>query len=195
VVPYGGLLQARLAPGETVVIHGATGAYGSAAVLVAIALGASYVVAGRNRDALERLGALPRFIPVAMTGDAAADTHALRDAAGPPDCALDMVGRANSADGTLATLHRLGRGGRLVLMGSMTVPLPVDYAQLLRAGREILGNFMYPSVAPRLLLQLAASGQLALDRIPVDVLPLAELPEAMRRADQPGAPLVVIADQ
>jgi alcohol dehydrogenase len=130
VVPYGGLLRARLAPGETVVIHGATGAYGSAAVLVAIALGASHVVAaGRNRDALERLGALPRVIPVAMTGDAAADTRALRDAAGTPDCALDMVGRANSADGTLATLHALGRGGRLVLMGSMTVPLPVDYAR------------------------------------------------------------------
>jgi alcohol dehydrogenase len=28
VVPYGGLLRARLDPGETVVIHGATGAYG-----------------------------------------------------------------------------------------------------------------------------------------------------------------------
>jgi threonine dehydrogenase-like Zn-dependent dehydrogenase len=54
---------------------------------------------------------------------------------------------------------------------------------------------MYQRDAPRRLLQLAASGQLALDRIPVDVLPLAELPEAMRRAEQPGAPLVVIADQ
>ena len=77
-------------------------------------------------------------------------------------------------------------------MGSMTVPLPLDYAQLLRTGREILGNFMYPRQAPRLLLQLAASGQLDLERIPVVTQPLAQLPDAMRRAEQPGAPLVVL---
>ena len=72
------------------------------------------------------------------------------------------------------------------------MPLPIDYAQLLRSGKEILGNFMYPPQAPRRLLQLAASGQLDLERIPVTTLPLAELPAAMRRAEQPGAPLVVM---
>jgi alcohol dehydrogenase len=193
VVPYGGFLRGRLAPGELVVVHGATGAFGSAAVLVAIAMGASQVIAaGRNQATLARLAGLPRVITVRMTGDIDADARALRDAAGPADCALDMIGRAGTAHGTLATLNSLRRGGRLVLMGSMTVPLPLDYAQLLRTGREILGNFMYPRQAPRLLLQLAASGQLDLERIPVVTQPLAQLPDAMRRAEQPGAPLVVL---
>src|SRR5205814_9267176 len=108
------------------------------------------------------------------------------------DCALDMIGRADSADGTLATLNALRRGGRMVLMGSMKVPLPIDYAQLPRSGKEILGNFMYPAQAPRRLLQLVASGQPDLAHIPVTTLPLAELPAAMRRAEEPGAPLVVM---
>ena len=48
-VPYGGLVRGRLAAGETIVITGATGAYGSAAVLLSLALGAARVVAaGRN---------------------------------------------------------------------------------------------------------------------------------------------------
>jgi predicted enzyme related to lactoylglutathione lyase len=45
VVPYGGLVRGRLAAGETVIVNGATGAYGAAAVLMALAMGASRVVA------------------------------------------------------------------------------------------------------------------------------------------------------
>jgi alcohol dehydrogenase len=37
VVPFGGLLRGRLAAGETLAVAGATGAYGGAAVLLAIA--------------------------------------------------------------------------------------------------------------------------------------------------------------
>ena len=58
-VPYGGLLRGRLAAGETIVVTGATGAYGSAAVLLSLALGAGRVVAaGRNKSALEALAQL-----------------------------------------------------------------------------------------------------------------------------------------
>ena len=45
VVPYGGLVRGRLAAGETVIVNGATGAYGTAAVLVALAMGAGMVTA------------------------------------------------------------------------------------------------------------------------------------------------------
>ena len=45
IVPYGGLLRGRLAAGETLVVNGATGAYGTAAVLLGLALGAARLVA------------------------------------------------------------------------------------------------------------------------------------------------------
>lgn len=43
----------------------------------------------------------------------------------------------------LASLRSLNRGGRLILMGTMTVPLPVSYVEMMFNGREIIGQFMY----------------------------------------------------
>ena len=57
VVPFGGLRRGRLAAGEIVVVNGAAGAFGSAAVLDALALGAGRVVAlGRRRRSRFRHG-------------------------------------------------------------------------------------------------------------------------------------------
>jgi alcohol dehydrogenase len=71
LVPFGGLLAGELQPGEILVVNGATGPFGSAGVMVGLALGARAVIAtGRNQRALgelaRRLG--PRVIPVAMHG-------------------------------------------------------------------------------------------------------------------------------
>lgn len=56
LVPYGGFLAANLQPGETVLVSGATGNFASAAVSVALAMGAERVVApGRNQTALDDL--------------------------------------------------------------------------------------------------------------------------------------------
>ena len=194
LVPYGGLLRGRLRAGETVVVNGATGGFGSAGVHVARAMGACTVVAaGRNASALSRLAACDRVRTVRLSGDVAADATALRDAAGGHvDLALDLVGAAGSAASTMATLDSLGRTGRLVLMGSMTTPLPIDYTMLMVTGREIIGNFMYPGEAPARLLALVASGLLDLTAIPTVHRPLDELEQAMDQAAVPNAPLVVV---
>src|SRR5229473_3995219 len=56
LVPYGGFLAANLQAGETVLISGATGNFGSAGVAVALAMGAACVVApGRNQAVLDDL--------------------------------------------------------------------------------------------------------------------------------------------
>ncbi|HEY5205040.1 MAG TPA: zinc-binding dehydrogenase, partial [Roseiarcus sp.] len=144
-VPYGGLLRGRLAAGETIVVTGATGAYGSAAVLLSLALGAGRVVAaGRNRLALEALAQLggSRVATVTLSGDVEADAKALRAAAGGgAQMAFDMVGNARDPSATLAALKSLRRGGRLVLMGSMGVPLPISYLDVMLNNLEIIGQF------------------------------------------------------
>ena len=45
LVPFGGLLAAELQAGETLLVHGATGSFGSAGVAVALAMGAGCVIA------------------------------------------------------------------------------------------------------------------------------------------------------
>jgi alcohol dehydrogenase len=151
VIPYGGLVRGRLAAGETLIVNGATGAYGSAAVFVARAMGAGRVVAaGRNADKLDVLvrRAGRAVLPVVLSGDVQKDAAALRKAAGGgADIGFDMVGGAAEPSSTLAALNSLRRGGRLVLMGSMTVDLPVSYMQLMINSLEIIGNFMYPASA------------------------------------------------
>ena len=162
IIPYGGLLRGRLAAGETVIVNGATGAYGTAAVLVAIAMGAGRVIAaGRNAAALEAVARAggPRVTTVVLKGDVQTDA---------------------------AALHSLRRGGRLVLMGSMTTDLPVPYTALMLNSWEILGQFMYPASVYRRLLDLLRSGQLDISPIRPRVYPLAALPEAMEAAADAG---------
>src|SRR6188508_2003597 len=56
LVPYGGFLAANLQAGEIALVNGATGSFGSAAVAVALGMGAQCVVAtGRNEQALTEL--------------------------------------------------------------------------------------------------------------------------------------------
>jgi alcohol dehydrogenase len=141
IIPYGGLLRGRLAAGEMLVVNGATGAYGTAAVLLGIAMGAGRVIAaGRNRTALEAVSRVggQRVSSVALTGDIKADAQRLRVASGGgAHMAFDIVGQAGDANATLAALHSQRRGGRLVLMGSMTTDLP---GPLHHAHAEQLGN-------------------------------------------------------
>jgi alcohol dehydrogenase len=192
-VPYGGWTRGRLAAGETALVTGATGAYGSAAVTLALALGAGRVVAvGRNASALAEL-ARDRVVTVALTGDRAADTAAIRAAAGGGgDVALDLVGGARDASATLAVLHALRRNGRMVLMGSAVVPVPIDYMALLANNWELLGQFMYPADTYRTLFGLVRAGLLDLTSITPHTYPLAELPTAIAMANRVGSRACVV---
>lgn len=186
VVPYGGLVRGRLAAGETLLINGATGAYGSAAALLGVAMGAGRVIAaGRNATKLHRLMSIAgsTVVPVALSGDRKTDAAVLRAAAdGGADLAFDMVGNARDPASTLASLNALRRRGRLVLMGSMTSDLPIPYLQLMLNGLEIIGNFMHPSEAYRRVLALVQAGRLDLSSITPRVFALPELNAAMDAA-------------
>ncbi len=86
LIAYGGLLAMDLRPGETLLVSGATGNFGSATVALAMAMGARCVVApGRNvamlDDLRRRFG--ERLVPVRLTGDGEADTAAMKHAPPP----------------------------------------------------------------------------------------------------------------
>jgi alcohol dehydrogenase len=171
-------------------VTGATGTYGTAAVLLGIAMGAARIVAaGRNAvklEAVSRIGG-PRVSTVVLTGDVSADARALREAAGGgAQIAFDMVGQARDPKATLAALHSLRRGGRLVLMGSMTTDLPIPYTTLMLNSWELLGQFMYPADAYLRLLDLVRPGLLDIADIRPRVFPLTALPEAMQAAATAG---------
>lgn len=187
VVPYGGLLRAGVQPGQVIVINGASGYFGSAGVMTALAMGVARVIAaGRNGASLVSLARVlgPRVVPAVLTGtDMNADIAALQAAAGGPvDVGLDLLGHAASTATTLATLRSLRRGGRLVIMGSASAPLELTFGEMLSNDWEVVGNFMYSKTAPASLTALVASGLLDLTPVRLKRFPLSRLPDAITAA-------------
>jgi alcohol dehydrogenase len=186
IVPFGGLQRAGLRGGDTIIINGATGYFGSGAVMLAVAMGAARVVAvGRKADALEALRDTlgPRVIPAIVSGDASKDAAIIRHAsAGSADVALDLLGNAKSTSTTLSSLRALKRGGRLVLMGSAEMPLELSFREMLANDWEVVGQFMYERTAPGQLARLAAEGLLDLSRIVVTTFKLADFKQAVEAA-------------
>ena len=179
-------LPAGTTTGDLLIVNGASGYFGSGAVMLAVAMGAGRVVAvGRKREALERLREAfgPRVIPAVVTGDAAKDLAIIRHAAGGgADVALDLLGAARSTSTTLSSLRALRRGGRLVLMGSAEVPLELSFREMLANDWEVVGQFMYERTAPGQLAALASDGLLDLKKIVVTSFKLADFRQAVESA-------------
>jgi NADPH2:quinone reductase len=132
--------SAKLAPGESVVVHAAAGGVGSLAVQLAKRLGAGRVIAlassEEKRALARRLGA-----------DAAVDSRAedlaaqILDANGgePVDVVLEMAGGATFD----ACLEALAPFGRLVTFGLATrQPNSVRNADLMRTSRAVVGFWL-----------------------------------------------------
>ncbi|WP_407149725.1 zinc-binding dehydrogenase [Bradyrhizobium sp. ORS 86] len=186
IVPFGGLQRSGLRGGHTIIINGATGYFGSGAVMLAVAMGAGRVVAvGRKQASLEQLRDAfgPRVIPAVVSGDAAADLPIIRRAAGgTADVGLDLLGAAKSTSTTVSSLRALRRGGRMVLMGSAEVPLEISFREMLANDWEVVGQFMYDRTAPGQLAGLAAEGLLDLRKINVATFRLADFRRAVDAA-------------
>jgi len=186
IVPFGGIQRTGLRGGETILINGATGYFGSGAVMLAASMGAGRVVAvGRKREALENLRDVfgPRVVPAVVTGETDKDVDIIRKASGGrADVALDLLGTARSTSTTLSCLRVLKRGGRLVLMGSADVPLELSFREMLANDWEVVGQFMYTRQAPGQLAQLAVEGLLDLKKIVVTTFQLADFRRAVEAA-------------
>lgn len=186
VVPYGGFTKAGVRAGDVVAINGATGAYGSAAALVAKAMGASRILLlGRNAKSLEviaeKLG--DRAIPVTLGGDETEDVHTIRLAADNRlDMSLDMLGNATDVSSTQSVMRSLRRGGSLGLMGSASAPLRITFGEMLTNDWTVFGKFMYERSAPSELRDLANAGLLDLDLVETTSFPIEDLPQAMEHA-------------
>ena len=186
-VCYGGLSRAQLAGGDTVAVLGATGNFGSPAVPLSLAMGASKVIAlGRNESVLEKLSQLsPRVFPVKLMGDPEADAAELRKIVpGGIDLGIDLIGQAKDSKGIQAVIGSLRNGGRVAIQGSMDVPLELPYGSIMARDITIIGAFMYPRDTFRKLGMLVESGALDLDCVEVNTFPLEEINKAMQRATE-----------
>ena len=196
LIAYGGLLAMDFRPGETLLVSGATGNFGSATVALAKAMGARSVVApGRKAAVLDdlrrRFG--ERLVPVRLTGDGAADTAAMQQGApGPIDAVQDFLPPSVNAAVARAAIMTLRPGGRAVLMGGVGMlggdDLALPYSWIMRNLITARGQWMYEPAAVPGLVGLIRGGLLDLGHWAVTAFPLAEANAAVTHAAAEAGP-------
>lgn len=196
LVPYGGFLAANLQPGETVLVSGATGNFGSAAVSVALAMGAARVVApGRNEkilaDLVRRFGA--RVKPVKLSGNEDDDRETMkRVAQGPIDCVFDIMPPSVGTTVVRAAIMTVRPYGRVVLMGGVGMAggagLDLPYPWIMRNCITIHGVWMYPPDAASRLIALVRAGLLRLDEYETTAFDVDRANEAVAHAAAHAGP-------
>ena len=130
LVPFGGLRDIKIEPGETVVVSPATGGYGGAGVLVALAMGARVIAMGRNEKELARLKSHvltstpnANITTLPISGNEATDTASLL-ALGTIDAILDFTPpQASKSTHLRSAVSALRRNGRVSMMGFVESPM------------------------------------------------------------------------
>lgn len=192
--------RAKLVPGETVLILGATGVTGQLAVQIAKLLGAKRVVGvGRNQRVLARLGELGADATIQLEQTAGALKEAYNRAMGDGfDVVLDYLW-GGPTETLLAAISKsefaaIGKDTRLVQVGESagaTITLPA--AVLRSTAVTITGTAGIPPIeilfdAMKQVLERGAAGEL---RIETDRVPLAGIESVWKRAEQPGRRIVI----
>lgn len=197
LVPYGGWLRTGLQAGETALVSGATGNFGSAAVALALAMGAGCVIApGRNASVLAELERRhgERVRTVRLTGEEAPDTVAMKAAApgGAVDCVLDILPPSAPASASRAALMTVRPYGRVALMGGVGMlggaGLELPYPWIMRNCVAVFGQWMYPPHAVARLIGLVRAGLLKLDGQAITEFGLDQVNEAVAHAAARSGP-------
>ncbi|WHQ73020.1 zinc-binding alcohol dehydrogenase family protein [Pantoea sp. Lij88] len=196
LVAYGGLLAMDLKAGESLLVSGATGNFGSSAVLAAIAMGARKVIApGRNQQVLQDLSKRfgSRIETVTLSGMADRDISAMKSAAGGSvDAVLDLLPPSAQASVARNAILSVRPYGRAVLMGGVGMlggdDLALPYPWIMRNLITIKGQWMYEPEAVDTLVGLIRSGLLDLSHYAVTEFPLSEINHAITHAAENSGP-------
>ena len=206
LVPYGGLRDIELKAGHTVIIAPATGPFGGAAVLVALAMGARVIAMGRNKDSLanikKRAPHPDRVETVPITGDMKADCDKLKKY-GPIDAYYDIgPPEAYTSTHIKSCMLALRHGARVSLMGgyregryhymklcqittadSTPIDIAIPHMMIMHKNIRLYGKWMYEREDIADMYKLVENGLLDLSIVKiVGEYPLEKYKEAWDHA-------------
>ena len=171
--------RARIEPGETVLIHGAGGGIGQAAIQIARLAGARVfaTTSGPEKAARIRKEGVEHVIDY-RAEDPSKAVRSLTGKRG-VDVVVDCVGEKT----WMASLRAAANGGRIVTCGATTGPNPKEEIRLIFWKQlSILGSTMANDREFRLLLSTVAAGRL--EPVVDEVFPLSRGVEAYERMEK-----------
>ncbi|KAF2084625.1 isopropanol dehydrogenase [Saccharata proteae CBS 121410] len=177
VTAYGGLGDAGVGPGDTVVVAPATGAFGGAAVNMALGMGCRVVAAGRSGEKLKRLEdgfKNPMLRTVKLVSEIEKDTAALMEAVGPKgaECYIDWM--PTSASSTLKSgetpahikpcISAVRPRGTVSVMGGIMGDVMLPYGQIMFKNLTVRGTLMYTRPQVVQTIKMLENGNLKLGK-------------------------------
>jgi NADPH:quinone reductase-like Zn-dependent oxidoreductase len=171
--------RAGLSPGEWVLILGAAGGVGSAAIQVASLSGAKIIATGSSHIKLAQAAELGADEVINyLEEDFVTEVERLTSGRG-----VDVVVEHIGADTWLGSLRCLARGGRLVTCGATTGPkVQIDLNYLFNRQNSIIGSRGGTKGELSYLLELVAQGRLT--AIVDEIYPLPEVVAAHERLEK-----------
>lgn len=162
-MPYSGLRDINLCASEIVIVAPATGAFGGAAVNVALAMGAKVIAMGRNKEALTRIAATSeRVRTVQITGGQGAETAELLKHS-PIDAFFDVSPpEAEKSTHIKAAILALRPGERISLIGGIRGDVAIPHGIVMHRNLLIKKTWMYPREAVPELIKMVEVGVLKL---------------------------------
>ena len=165
--------RARLRPGETVLVHGAGGGVGGAAVEIALLAGARVLATTSGEEKAKRVREQGAERVIDYTKEDVGKAVRAHTAKRGVDVVVDSVGEKT----WMTSLRAAAKGGRIVTCGATSGPNPKEEIRLIFWNHlSILGSTMANDSEFRTMLSAVAAGRLTprVDR----VFPLSQAREA-----------------
>lgn len=157
---YSAIRKSALRPGQSILILGATGTLGVGATLLALAFGAArVVVVARDQAALDRLVKLDphRVVPIRL-GDRGIHERVREQLAGGVDVMLDTLGAKAPAALSVDAMQAVARGGRIVQIGGVAGPIPIDPHPFMCAQLQYIGSLWFTAAEGEEMVAMIESG-------------------------------------
>ncbi|MNQ52104.1 Sorbitol dehydrogenase [compost metagenome] len=178
---YSAIRKSALRPGQSILILGASGTLGVGATLLALAFGAArIVVAARDEGALARLKQLaPERIDTLRIGAGELRQQVLERVPGGVDVMLDTLGAKAPAALSVDAMQAVSRGGRIIQIGGVAGPIPIDPHPFMCAQLQYIGSLWFTTAEGDEMASMIEAGTLDLSLLEERRYALEQLNEAL----------------
>ncbi|MCK9260014.1 MAG: alcohol dehydrogenase catalytic domain-containing protein [Azoarcus sp.] len=185
---YSAIRKSALRPGQDILVLGATGTLGVGAVLLALAFGASrVVVVARDAAALGRLVALDPQRVIAITlGEGSIHEQVRARIPDGVDVMLDTLGAKAPAELSVDAMQAVIRGGRIVQIGGVAGPIPIDPHPFMCAQLQYIGSLWFTAAEGDEMASMIAAGTVDLGLLESRPFGIHQLNEALDEIEAHG---------